>query len=442
MQQQNTEAFTLTGGRVIDPASGHDELADVAVEQDRIAWIRPPGGPPLGEEVPVEGLVVCPGLVDIHVHLREPGFEDKETVATGTRAAVVGGFTTICCMPNTNPPIDRPQRVAQLQQTIKEQAWCDVRVLAAATVDDRGGELTDFDALLAAGCPGITDDTAPLQSTFQMQQVLEKLSTTGRPFLAHLEAEELSGDGVINAGAVSQQLQVPGQDSLSEVAALHRWAQAASKVEQARLHLLHISTAEAVTKAQALRKEGIFSRLTLETAPHYLCLTDEAVLESGADAKVNPPLRTERDRKAILQAVIDGDIGIIATDHAPHTPEEKAQGLMEAPPGLVGLEICLGVVLTRLFHAGRLSLLDILAKMTCNPAHLLDLAAGTLKPGGPADIAIIDSFKQWIVDPTRFYSKGRNTPFAGQKLQGRTWGTIKAGQFLMREGELLQSTKL
>jgi len=442
MQQQNTEAFTLTGGRVIDPASGCDELADVAIQEGRIAWIRPPGAPPIGEEVSVGGLVVCPGLVDIHVHLREPGFEDKETVATGTRAAVAGGFTTICCMPNTNPPIDRPQRVAQLQQTIKEQAWCNVRVLAAATVDDRWGELTDFDALLEAGCPGITDDAAPLQSTFQMQQALEKLGTTERPFLAHLEDKELSGDGVINAGAVSQQLQVPGQDSLSEVAALHRWAQAASKVEQARLHLLHISTAETVAEVQGLRKEGIFSSLTLETAPHYLCLTDEAVLESGADAKVNPPLRTERDRKAVLQAVIDGDIGIIATDHAPHTPEEKAQGLMEAPPGLVGLEICLGVVLTHLFHTGHLSLPDILAKMTCNPAHLLDLAAGTLKPGGPADIAIIDPLKQWIVDPTRFYSKGRNTPFAGQKLQGRTWGTIKAGQFLMREGELLQSAEL
>ncbi len=442
MQQQNTQAFTLTGGRVIDPASGCDELADMAVQEDRIAWIRPPGGAPLGEDVPVEGLVVCPGLVDIHVHLRQPGFGHKETVATGTRAAVAGGFTTICCMPNTNPPLDRPQRITGLQQTIAGQAWCNVYVLAAATVDNQRRELTDFAALLEADCPSITDDAAPLQSTSQMRQALEKLGSTGRPFMAHLEDEELSGEGVINAGAVSQQLQVPGQDSLSEVAALHRWAQAATSVEQARLHLLHISTAEAIAQARALRKENIFSGLTVETAPHYFCLTEEAVLESGADAKVNPPLRTERDRQAMLEAVIDGDIQIIAPAHAPHTPQEKAQGLIEAPAGLVGLEVCLGVVLTHLFHTGHLSLPDILAKMTYNPADLLGLPAGTLKPGGPADITIIDPCEHWVVDPSHFYSKGRNTPFAGQKLVGQVWGTIKAGQFLMREGELREDAKL
>jgi len=442
MQQQNTQAFTLTGGRVIDPASGRDELADVAVEQGRIAWIKPPGALPLGEEVPVDGLVVCPGLVDIHVHLRQPGFEHKETVATGTRAAVAGGFSTICCMPNTNPSLDRPQRVDQLQQTIKEQAWCNVYVLAAATVDNRREELTDFVALLEAGCAGITDDAAPLQSTEHMQEALQKLAGTGRPFMPHLEDEELSGHGVMNAGAVSQQLQVPGQDSCSEVAALGRWAQAATSVEQARLHLLHVSTAQTVAEAQTLRASNIFSQLSLETAPHYFCLTEEAVLESGADAKVNPPLRTERDRQAILQALIDGDIQIIATDHAPHTPQEKAQGLIDAPPGLVGLETCLGLVLTRLFHTDHLNLSDILAKMTCNPADLLGLPAGTLRSGAPADITIIDLHKQWTVDPGRFYSKGRNTPFSGQKLKGQAWGTIRAGQFLMREGELRQDAKL
>jgi len=385
----------------------------VAVEQGRIAWIKPPGAPPLGEEVSVAGLVVCPGLVDIHVHLRQPGFEHKETVATGTRAAVAGGFTTVCCMPNTNPPLDRPRRIAELQQTIEEQAWCNVYVLAA-----------------------------PLQSTEHMQEALQKLAGTGRLFMAHLEDEELSGDGVINAGAVSQQLQVPGQDSRSEVVALRRWAQAASSVEQARLHLLHVSTAETLAEAQTLRASNVFSQLSLETAPHYFCLTEEAVLESGADAKVNPPLRTEHDRQAILQALIDGDIRIIATDHAPHTPQEKAQGLIDAPSGLVGLETCLGLVLTRLFHTGDLSLPDILAKMTCNPADLLGLPGGTLRSGAPADITIIDLHKQWTVDPGRFYSKGRNTPFSGQKLTGQAWGTIQAGQFLMREGELQEDAKL
>ncbi len=441
MPQQNTQVFTLTGGRVIDPASGRDELADVAVEHGRIAWIKLPGAPLLGERVPVEGLVVCPGLVDVHVHLRQPGFEHKETVATGTRAAVVGGFTTVCCMPNTSPPLDRPQRIAELQQTIAQQAWCNVYVLAAATVDNRREELSDFAALLEAGCPSITDDAAPLQSTEYMQEALQKLVGTGRPFMAHLEDEELSGNGVINAGAVSQQLQVPGQDSRSEVVALRRWAQAATGVGQGRLHLLHVSTARTVAEVQTLRASNIFSQLSMETAPHYFCLTEEAVLESGADAKVNPPLRTEHDRRAILQALIDGDIQIIATDHAPHTPEEKAGGLIDAPAGLVGLEICLSVVLTHLFHTGHLNLSDILAKMTCNPADLLGLPAGTLKSGAPADIAIIDPHKQWMVDPRHFYSKGRNTPFAGHKLTGQVWGTIKAGQFLVREGELCEDAK-
>jgi len=442
MQQQNAQAFTLTGGRVIDPASGRDELADVAVEGGRIARVRPPGAPLLGEEVSVAGLVVCPGLVDIHVHLRQPGFEHKETIATGTRAAIAGGFTTVCCMPNTSPPLDRPQRIAQLQQTIAQQAWCHVYVLGAATVDDRREELTDFAALLEAGCPSITDDAAPLQSTEQMQEALQKLAGTSRPFMAHLEDEELSGDGVINAGAVSRQLQVPGQDSRSEVAALRRWAQAATSVEQARLHLLHVSAADTVAEVRALRASNIFSQLSMETAPHYFCLTEEAVLESGADAKVNPPLRTEHDRRAILQALVDGDIQIIATDHAPHTPQEKAQGLIDAPPGLVGLEICLGVALTHLFHTRLLSLRDIIAKMTYNPANLLGLPAGTLNSGAPADITIIDPHKQWVVDPNRFYSKGRNTPFAGHKLTGQVWGTIKAGQFLMREGKLCEDAKL
>jgi len=442
MQQQNTQAFTLTGGRVIDPASGRDELADVAVEKGRIAWIKPPGAPLLGEKAPVEGLVVCPGLVDIHVHLRQPGFEHKETVATGTRAAIAGGFTTICCMPNTNPPLDRPQRIAGLQQIIEEQAWCNVYVLATVSVDNRREELTDFAALLEAGCPSITDDAMPLQSTEYMQEALQKLAGTGRPFMAHLEDKELSGDGGINAGAVSQQLQVPGQDSRSEVVALRRWAQAATSVEHACLHLLHVSTAQTVAEVQTLRASNIFSQLSLETAPHYFCLTEQAVLESGADAKVNPPLRTEHDRRAILQALIDGDIQIIATDHAPHTPQEKAGGLIDAPAGLVGLETCPGLVLTHLFHTGRLSLSDVLAKMTCNPASLLGLPAGTLKSGAPADITIIDLHKQWVVDPSHFYSKGRNTPFAGHKLTGQVWGTIKAGQFLMREGKLREDAEL
>ncbi len=436
-RQQTPSAFTLTGGRLIDPASGRDGIGDLGVEDGKIAWIKPPGSSSLGEKIPVGGLVVCPGLVDIHVHLREPGFPHKETIATGAQAAVAGGFTTVCCMPNTNPALDRPDRIRQLQETIARDAWCNVYVLAAATLDNQRRELTNFAALLGAGCPTITDDAVPLQSVAQMREALQQLAGTGLPFLAHLELEELSAAGVMNRGQVSEELGVSGQDACSEVAALRRWAEAAAGLDDARLHVLHLSTAATVVELHALWEAGRFKSLTAETAPQYFCLTEDAITEFGANAKTNPPLRTETDRAAVLESLIAGDIPIVATDHAPHAPYEKAEGLRDAPNGMVGLETCVGVVLTHLFHSGYLSLPEILAKLTCNPARLLNLPGGTLEPGSVADLTIIDPSKSWVVDPDQFHSKGRNTPFAGARLTGRPWGTIVGGQFVMREGELL-----
>ncbi len=432
--------FTLVRGQVVDPGQALEAGADLCVEQGRVKWIKPPGASPEGEVIPVPGLVVCPGLIDIHAHLRQPGFEHKETLASGTQAAVAGGFTTVCTMPNTNPVIDRPPRVAQLQQIIARRAECNVQIIGAATIDNQRAQLCDFAALLAAGCGAITDDAAPLQSPQQMRSVLQQSSTTGVLFLTHLEAEQLSSAGVINQGRVSEELNVPGQDSRSELVALQQWAQAAEAVS-GRLHLLHLSTADSVGYLHELQHEGRFKSLTGETAPHYFCLTESAVLEFGADAKMNPPLRTEADRQAVKQALIDGTIQVIATDHAPHTPAEKACGLGEAPFGIVGLETCLGLVLTHLVHTGDLSLLEALAKLTCNPARLLNLPGGTLVPGSPADIAIIDPNKSWVVQPDRFYSKGRNTPFAGETVKGWIWGTIVGGRFAQREGQMLLAQK-
>ena len=437
---ESMSAFTLVRGEVVDPVRGFQAVADLCVLEGKVKWIRPPGSPPEGEVVAVDGLVVCPGLVDIHVHLREPGYEHKETVASGTQAAVAGGFTTVCAMPNTSPAIDRPERVARLQQRIDQAAQCRVGILGAATVDNQREQLSDFGALLAAGCVGITDDAASLQSLEQMRAALQQLSETHAPFLAHLEAEYLSQGAAINQGKVSERLGLAGQDPRAEVEGLRQWAQAAEGLD-ARLHLLHLNTAEGVQCLRELKGEGRFASLSAETAPHYFCLTEEAVLEFGADAKMNPPLRTEADRQAIKQAVIDGTIEVIATDHAPHTPEEKAQGLQEAPFGVVGLETCLALVLTHLVHAGDLSLMQALAKMTCNPAQLLNLSGGTLTPGSPADIAIIDLDKSWVVEPAQFYSKGRNTPFAGASVKGQVWGTIVGGRFAKREGELLAARK-
>lgn len=438
--QQNMPVFTLVGGQVVDPSRGFQAVADLCVAEGKVKWIRPPGSPPEGEAIPVDGLVVCPGLIDMHVHLREPGFEHKETVASGTRAAVAGGFTTICAMPNTTPVIDRPERVAQLQERIDQSACCNVKILGAASIDNRRQQLSDFTALLAAGCVGITDDAAPLQLAEQMREALQNLRGTGTLFLAHLEAEQFSGSGVMNQGKVSEELGVVGQDPHAEAEALGQWAQVAEGLD-ARLHLLHLSTAEGVNYLRELQKQGRFGSLSAETAPHYFCLTEEAVLEFGADAKMNPPLRSETDRQAIKQAVIDGTIEVIATDHAPHTPAEKAAGLVEAPFGIVGLETCLPLVLTHLVHTGELSISAALAKMTCNPARLLNLPGGSLQPGRPADITIIDPTKSWIVEPDQFYSKGRSTPFAGALVKGQVWGTIVAGRFVKREGEVLTAEK-
>ena len=434
--QRNMAALTLVGARLVDPAGGFAAAADLCVEQGKIKWIKPPGSPPAGEVVPVGGLIICPGLIDMHVHLREPGFEHKETIASGTQAAVAGGFTTVCAMPNTAPVIDRPERVARLQQRIAQTAQCNVKILGAATIDNQRRQLADFPALLAAGCVGITDDAASLQSDQQMRAALQQLHSTEALFLTHLEAEQLSGAGVVNQGKVSERLGVAGQDCRSEVVALRQWAQVAEGLES-RLHLLHLNTAAGVKYLRELQTEGHFRALTAETAPHYFCLTEEAVLEFGADAKMNPPLRTEADRQALKQAVIDGTIQVIATDHAPHTADEKAQGLVEAPFGVVGLETCLALVLTHLVHTNELSLSKTLAKMTCNPARLLNLPGGTLEPGSPADITIVDPNKYWTIDPEQFYSQGRNTPFAGASVRGQVWGTIVAGRFAKREGELL-----
>ena len=435
-----TGVFTLVGGEVVDAARDFQASADVCIAAGEVKWIQPPGQPPEGEVVDVSGLIVCPGLVDMHVHLREPGCKHKETVASGTRAAVAGGFTTVCAMPNTKPPLDRPERVAWLQQRIEQTAQCRVEILGTATISNQRKQLCDFAALLAAGCVGITDDGAPLQSEDQMRAALSQLSGTEYPFLAHLEAEHLSKKAPLNQGEVSESLGLAGQDSQAEVAALRQWAQAGESSD-ARLHLQHLSTAAGVEDLRQLRRGRRSTSLSAETAPHYFCLTDKAVLEFGADAKMNPPLRTEADRRAIKQAVIDGTIEVIATDHAPHAPDEKATELEDAPFGIVGLETCLGLVLTHLVHTGELSMLQVLAKLTCNPARLLRLPGGTLRPGGPADIAILDLNKSWVVEPKQFYSQGCNTPFAGATLRGQVWGTIVAGQFAFREGELLAAEK-
>ncbi len=429
------KAITIRGGFVIDPCHEIAQPADIVIARGQIVGIYPPGEAEAGGEiVEAEGLIVAPGLVDLHVHLREPGQTHKETIATGTQAALAGGFTTICCMPNTQPPLDRPERIQAVQEIIQREAFCRVYVIGAVAEDNQLDKFTDFGALKKAGCVAVTDDAFPLQTKQQRKRALEAAAQAGMPFIAHCEDKALSCGAPLNAGDISRQLGLPGQPDTAESQALQDWL--ALHHIGAQLHIAHLSTAAGV---EALRqaKPHWQERLTAETAPHYFSLTEEAVLAYGADAKMNPPLRRKADRQRIRDALVQGIIDVIATDHAPHAPWEKAQDLATAPFGVVGLETALAVALTELYHTGQLSLPQLLARMSSIPARILGLPAGCLQPGSPADIVLFDPEAEWIVQPEQFLSRGRNTPFAGRRLKGRAWGTIVNGAMAYKDGEIL-----
>jgi len=384
------------------------------------------------EEFDATGKVVAPGLIDLHVHLREPGFEHKETIATGTRAAVMGGFTTVCAMPNTRPVIDRPERVADLLARA-EGAACRVLAIGAATLDHENEEFTDFAALKAAGCVAVTDDAFPLQRMDQMVEALMQAGRADLPFIAHCELKGLSRGGVVDRSAEGF-VDAPVQETLAEAASLRLWSaayeRAAARIGRPpRLHIAHVSTRATCGLLTVLWRTPAL--VTAESAPHYLTLSSEAVARCGADAKMNPPLRSPSDAAAVRSAVADGPLWVIATDHAPHSPEEKAAGLVEAPFGIVGLETAVPVAM----HA--VGMARAVAAMTALPAGFFGLRAGRLELCRRADVTVIDPDARWQVDPSRFESKGRSSPWAGQWLQGRVCATFVDGNLRMRDGVIL-----
>lgn len=424
------QALTLSGGFVVDPGSGFAAAADVFIADGTVVALHAPGAqPPLGETLDVGGLVVAPGLVDVHVHLREPGQTHKETISTGTRAAVAGGFTTVCCMPNTDPSLDRPERIAAVQSIICRDSACRVHIVGATSLDNDPEQPSDAVGLKAAGCVALTDDAFPLVEQEQRRAALQAAAAAGLPFVAHCEDKLLSRGAPMHEGEVSRRLGVPGQPDLAESRNAEQWL--ALSDTGARLHLAHVSTARTVAALRAALPAWQ-GRLSAETAPHYFGLTDEAVARFGANAKMNPPLRAEADRQAVAEAVGDGTLGVIATDHAPHTPEEKARGLEAAPFGVVGLETSWAASLSAFGES--LGLLELLRRMTLTPAEVFGLNAGSLAPGSAADLVLLDPAATWTVEPEAFYSRGHNTPFAGATLQGRVWGTIVGGAFVYRDG--------
>ena len=435
-------SLTLTGGHVMDPASGFSARADVFISDGQIVAIRPPGEhSPIGRAIAVDDLIVAPGLVDLHVHLREPGQTHKETIATGTRAAVAGGFTTVCCMPNTTPPLDRPGRICEVQQIIARDAACYVHVIGSISLDNDPERFADADALKAAGCVALTDDAFPLVTQDQRREALHRAAQAGLPFVSHCEDKAISQGAPVNEGETSRNLGLPGQPAEAESANARQWLQLAGL--GARLHLAHVSTSGTVAAlAEAFPQWD--GRLSAETAPHYFSLTDAAVLRAGSNAKMNPPLRSQQDADAVREAVADGVLAAIATDHAPHTPDEKLEGhgdlaetVSRAAFGIIGLETALGASLTALYHTGLMPLMAVLTRLTADPARIFGLSCGCLGPGSRANVAILDPSAEWTVDPSVFQSKSRNTPFAGMKLKGRVWGTVVNGRLAYLDGKMI-----
>ena len=425
-----TRPLLIRGGRVIDPSRGYDETADVLLAHGRIEAVGPGlDGPDDAQVFDAAGKVVCPGLVDVHVHLREPGDEHKETIASGSRAAVAGGFTTICSMPNTDPPIDDPAAVGFVRAAGLRAGHARVHPLGAVSVHLAGERLAPVGEMVEAGAVGITDDGRPVRDAGLMRLALEYGRSFGIPVASHCEVPELSRGGSMNEGVVSTRLGLTGIPGAAEDAMIARDLFLA-ELTGGRLHVQHVSTRRGIELIRDAKARGV--AVTAEGTPHHFSLTDEAVEGYRTHAKVNPPLRSEADRLAVLAAVADGTLDCIATDHAPHHYDEKEQAFDDAPFGLIGLETCVGISMTYLFRDEHVGLSDLIHRMSTGPALAFGLEAGTLVPGAPGDVTVLDPDARWTVDARAFLSRSRNTPFDGWELTGRAVATVVGGEVAFR----------
>lgn len=416
----------LRGGRVIDPSQGIDGVQDVLLAEGVVVGVDREISPPEGTEiVPVNGLVVCPGLIDLHVHLREPGFEHKETIASGARAAVAGGFTAVCAMPNTDPPIDDPAAVGFVYAEGVRVGLARVYPVGAVSVGMRGERLTEVGEMVDAGAVAITDDGLPVADAGLMRLALEYTQTFGIPVASHCEERSLSRGGSMNEGAVSTRLGLMGIPNAAEDVMIARDLLLA-ELTGGRLHIQHVSTRGGVAMIREAKARGI--AVTAEATPHHFTLTEEAVDGYRTDAKMNPPLRTAEDVAAVRAGIADGTLDVIATDHAPHHYDEKEQAFDEAPFGIVGLETALGLAVTELVEKGVITLPQLVERMSTAPARAFRLPGGTLRPGSPADVTVFDPSAEWTVEPEAFLSRSRNTPFGGWRLRGRALYTIVGGR--------------
>lgn len=426
-------AVLVTGGRLVDPSQGLDAVGDLLLVDGTIARcggrIEAPAGATI---VDATGQVVSPGLIDVHVHLREPGREDVETVATGAKAAAAGGFTAVCAMPNTKPVTDNQATVGFVKRQGETAGFARVYPIGAISVGQQGETLAEFGEMVAAGAVAVSDDGKPVENSHLMRTALEYALTFGIPVVEHCEVMALADGGSMNEGLVSARLGLKGIPAEAEEIDVIRCILLAKRTG-GHVHLCHLSTKGSVDLVRWGKSQGI--NVTAEVCSHHISLTDDACDGYNTNAKMNPPLRTKVDVAALQQGLKDGTIDLLVTDHAPHHYDEKEREFADAPNGIVGLETALGVNITYLVTSGILSIPQLVERMSCLPAKVFHLPGGTLAEGAPADVTVFDPAREWVVEPAQFKSKGRNTPYGGHRLTGRATCTIVGGTIVHRMAE-------
>ncbi len=420
----------IQNGRDVHPVTGTVVLQDLLIDNGVFAMMERGIETEYDQLIDATGLTVAPGLVDMHVHLRDPGLTYQEDILTGCAAAARGGVTSMACMANTSPAVDCPEQVRYVLARAGEACGVQVHPVAAVSYGLRGEEPTDAEALKAAGAVALSDDGNNVDNANLMRDVLIRAQGLDLPVLCHCEDTTMVTGRAVNEGSVSRQLWLEGRPAIAEEIMVMRDAMLAEETG-AHVHICHVSTARSVDIIRKMKKKGV--GITCETCPQYFTLTEDEVLTQGSMARVNPPLRTKTDVQGILAGLKDGTIDAIATDHAPHSAEEKARPLTRAPSGMVGLETSLALALTRLYHTGKMDLPAIIRRMSTNPADILKLSRGHMSIGAAGDLVIFDPDEEWTVDPEQFASKGRNTPFAGWKVKGKVKYTIVKGQVIYQE---------
>lgn len=423
----------LKGGRVMNPAEDFDEIADILMEDGKIKEIAKDIAAGDADVYDVSGKLVTPGLIDLHVHFREPGQEAKEDFESGSKAAVAGGFTTVATMPNTKPVVDSAALVRSLKKRAEDVAHCHVEIIGAVTKGQEGKELAELGDMIEAGAVAFSDDGHFDPSAKVLLNAYDYLHPFDKVIINHEEETSLVEDGVMNEGHRSAMLGMKGRPTVAEDIAVARDVLLA-EYAGARVHIAHMSSARAVDIVRQAKKRGV--RVTAEVTPQHLTLTDECVDLYDSSTKINPPLRSKQDCDALLAGLKDGTIDAIVTDHSPHAQEEKDREYMYAPSGFPGLETSLGIMLTDLYQSGKLDLKTIVSKMTWEPAKVLQLSAGTLNVGSPADVTVIDLNQEWTVEAQKFYTKGSHSPFVGRKLKGKAVMTFVDGNLVMQDGRV------